>query len=64
MVSYVDHLDSKGWFEKTYIAMDERPLSTMQPVIDIIQNHPNKDGKTLKIHGAMNYNSVSKRYSR
>lgn len=59
LVSYVDHLDSKGWFEKTYIAMDERPLSTMQPVIDIIQNHPNKDGKTLKIHGAMNYNSVS-----
>lgn len=58
LTSYVAHLDDKGWFDITYMAMDERPLSTMLPVIEILKSHPNKDGKTLMIHGAMNFNSV------
>ncbi|MDO5606849.1 MAG: DUF6067 family protein [Capnocytophaga sp.] len=31
------HLKEKGWFEKTYISMDERPLETMQKVLEIIK---------------------------
>lgn len=57
---FVIHLDEKGWFEKTYIAMDERPLSTMIPVLDLLDKKPNKDGETLKVSGAMNYKSLDK----
>lgn len=31
------HLREKGWFEKTTIAMDERPMEAMLAVIDIIK---------------------------
>lgn len=57
--SYVKHLDEKGWFDITYIAMDERPLRIMKPVIDLLSQHPNKEGKRLKISGAMDYNKIS-----
>lgn len=57
--SYVSHLDEKGWFDLTYIAMDERSLADMQAVIDLVQQHKNKEGKSLKISGAMDYNAVS-----
>lgn len=30
------HLKAKGWFEKTMIAMDERPMESMQAVLSLI----------------------------
>lgn len=33
------HLDSKGWFDKTYIYMDEVPESTMTSVINMIKGN-------------------------
>lgn len=35
--SFAKHLKSKGWFDKTVIAMDERPLKDMQLVEDLIK---------------------------
>lgn len=35
--SFAKHLKEKGWFEKTLIAMDERPLKDMQQVIALIK---------------------------
>ena len=32
------HLKAKGWFEKTMIAMDERPMESMQAVLSLIRN--------------------------
>lgn len=55
MESYVKHLDEKGWFDITYIAMDERPLDQIRSVIELVHSHKNKSGKHLKIFGAMNY---------
>ncbi|SHG21475.1 protein of unknown function [Salegentibacter echinorum] len=43
--SFADHLKEKGWFEKTYIAMDERPMETMQETIKVIH----KADKDFKI---------------
>ena len=31
------HLKAKGWFEKTMIAMDERPMESMQAVLSLIR---------------------------
>ncbi len=53
--SYIKHLDEKGWFDITYIAMDERPMQSMETAIQLIKSHKNKDGKSLKISGCFNH---------
>lgn len=45
------HLKAKGWFEKTMIAMDERPLESMQAVLGLIR----KVEPAFKISLAGNY---------
>ena len=45
---YVKHMDEKGWFDITYMSMDERPLSEVTPVLDLVESVKNKDGKSLK----------------
>ena len=35
--SFSKHLRQKGWFEKTVIAMDERPMKAMQQVMKLIR---------------------------
>lgn len=42
--SFSKHLKEKGWFDKTCIAMDERPLPAMKQVIELI-HHADKDFK-------------------
>jgi hypothetical protein len=37
LTEFTKHLKEKGWFEKTAIAMDERPVESMQVVIDILK---------------------------
>ncbi|MFK8298629.1 glycoside hydrolase domain-containing protein [Capnocytophaga cynodegmi] len=38
LTAFAKHLKTKGWFEKTYISMDERPKEVMQKVLKIIKN--------------------------
>lgn len=45
---YVNHMDEKGWFDIAYMSMDERPLSEVIPVLDLVESVKNKDGKSLK----------------
>lgn len=37
LVDFTKHLKQKGWFDKTYIAMDERPMKAMQAVIKLLK---------------------------
>lgn len=37
IADFARHLKAKGWFEKTMIAMDERPLESMQAVLSLIR---------------------------
>lgn len=37
LVDFAKHLKAKGWFSKTCLAMDERPLSIMKTVVDLIR---------------------------
>ncbi|MDH5598254.1 MAG: DUF4091 domain-containing protein [Cyclobacteriaceae bacterium] len=37
LTDFVEHLKDKGWFEKTTISMDERPLPAMQAVLSLVK---------------------------
>lgn len=58
LTAYITHLTEKGWFDMTYIAMDERPLKEMGYVIDLIKKCHNAKGQCLKLSGALNYQGV------
>jgi hypothetical protein len=49
------HLRQKGWFSRTYIAMDERPTDQMEAAWKTIQDADPE----FKIEGAANYNVES-----
>lgn len=51
ITDFARHLKAKGWFEKTMIAMDERPLESMQAVLGLIR----KVEPAFKISLAGNY---------
>lgn len=44
LVDFTKHLKQKGWFGKTYIAMDERPMEAMKSVIKLLKE-TDKDWK-------------------
>lgn len=37
LTAFAKHLKTKGWFDKTYISMDERPMKVMQQTLEIIK---------------------------
>lgn len=51
IADFARHLKAKGWFEMTMIAMDERPLESMQAVLGLIR----KVEPAFKISLAGNY---------
>ncbi|GAA1825485.1 glycoside hydrolase domain-containing protein [Agromyces salentinus] len=53
--SFAPHLEAKGWFDRTYMAMDERALGDLMYAVDLIEDH----APGLKVGAAMNYNSLS-----
>lgn len=53
--AFVAHIEAKGWFDKTYIAIDERPAETLAHVIDLLERYPNQLGERLKLSCAMDY---------
>ncbi len=50
---FIVHLEKKGWFDITYMALDERDYTITKAVIDEVKKHKNKSGKTLKIATAV-----------
>lgn len=49
------HLKEKGWFDRTYMAMDERALGDIIKAVDLIA----EKAPGLKVGAAMNYNSLA-----
>lgn len=45
------HLEEKGWFEESYMGIDERGFSAA--AFDVIESVTNEDGESLKTAGAM-----------
>ena len=52
---FINHLDSKGYFDIAYIAVDERSPDILEAVLKVLSKHKNKDGKTLKIASQLGY---------
>jgi hypothetical protein len=53
LAAFVQHLKQKGWYNKTAIAMDERPLEDMQKVISLVRSVD----KDIKISLAGSYHN-------
>lgn len=47
----IAHLEEKGWFEESYMGIDERGFSAA--AFDVIESVTNEDGESLKTAGAM-----------
>lgn len=56
---FIEHVDQKGWLGITYISMDERPISQLQPAVSLIQSIESNSGKKFKISSAMNFEAIS-----
>lgn len=56
---FMRHTSEKGWFDMTYIAMDERELPVLEHCVNLIESIKNERGETFKISSAMNYSSGS-----
>lgn len=61
LTDFMKHSEEQGWFDITYISMDERGLNLLKPAVEVIHSVQNKDGKHFKISSAMNAESLHER---
>ena len=54
---FLKHSKEMGWFEITYISMDERGLDQLKPAVDMIESVTDEEGNHFKISSALNYQS-------
>lgn len=54
LTTYIEHLEAKGWFEKTYIFIDERDMGQVEEAVKLIKGIKNQKGQSLKIASAIN----------
>lgn len=52
---YMQHSIEKGWLDITYVSMDERSLSQLEPAVELIHSIQSEDGRRFKISSALNY---------
>ncbi len=48
LAAYRDHMSAMGWFDRTYMAMDERPAELVEAVLDLVESVRTPDGKSFK----------------
>lgn len=46
--SYVAHTEEKGWFDRVYMSIDERPAALVGAVLDLVESVKNSEGKHFK----------------
>ena len=52
---FMKHSKENGWFDITYISMDERGLDQLRPAVDLIEKANDAEGNHFKISSALNY---------
>ncbi|MDV5114386.1 DUF4091 domain-containing protein [Clostridium perfringens] len=57
LTSFMSHLEEKGWFNITYISMDERSMDDLKACVDLIESITNNSYEHFKISSAMDYES-------
>lgn len=52
--AFVAHLEEKGWFEKTYLFLDEAETEDYQTVLNLVHSIISSQGKTMMLSSAVN----------
>lgn len=59
---FMEHSEKQGWFDMTYISMDERGMSDLQHAVNVIESVQNNEGESFKISSAFNYGDATGNY--
>lgn len=54
LTDFMAHLKQKGWFEITYLSMDERSTEQIAAVCDLVSNFKDENGNSFKMSMAIN----------
>ena len=57
LTDFMAHTKEKGWFDITYISMDERTLDQLEPTVELIESLADEDGVHFKISSCLNYSA-------
>lgn len=55
LTDFMKHSKEKGWFDITYISMDERELPDLTAAVNTIESVTDSEGDSFKISSALNY---------
>lgn len=48
LTDYMAHTTEKGWFDRVYMAMDERPAELVEQVLDVVESVRNEEGHCFR----------------
>ena len=54
LYAYMDVLEKNGWFEKTYLCLDERNAEAARAVMDLVSGVRNSSGQAFRVSVAVN----------
>lgn len=54
LVDFMQHVKDKGWFDITYLAMDERSTEEIAAVVSLVTSIKDENGKSFKLSMAIN----------
>ena len=54
LTDFMAHVKAKGWFDITYLAMDERSTDQIAAVCNLVSNFKDENGKSFKMAMAIN----------
>ena len=57
LTDFMRHSELKGWFDITYISMDERGMDQLLPAVDVIESVKNSKQESFKISSCLNYSA-------
>lgn len=52
--AFINHLVEKGWYEKTYLFIDERSVDSYQTALDLVHSVHDEQWHTMKLSSAVN----------
>lgn len=59
LTDFMNHSKEKGWFDITYISMDERGINQLRPAVELINGLTDENGDSFKISSAFNFDNNS-----
>lgn len=57
LTDFMEHSKEMGWFDITYISMDERSMNQLEPAVALIESIVDENGESFMISSAFNYSS-------